>query len=121
MVAPSQRASGSNVVPWMSVESSTAKKTTSKSRVLPLTPSMTGKVARTMGTAPRRPAPDSTARSAHVKRIGRVATATAIGRETKTSTSASTVPRRATSSRRLGKTSSPSATNIATWPTHARP
>ena len=38
VVAPSQRASGSNVVPWMSVESSTAKKTTSKSRVLPLDP-----------------------------------------------------------------------------------
>ena len=56
VVAPSARASGSNVVPWMIVESSTAKKTTSKSWVLPPTPAMTGKVARTTGTAPRSPA-----------------------------------------------------------------
>ena len=91
----------------MIVESSTAKKTTSKTCVLPPTPAMTGKVASTTGTAPRSPAAESARRSLHVNRAGRVAMATATGRETKTSTSASTVPRTATSSSRLGKTSRP--------------
>ena len=105
----------------MIVESSTAKKTTSKSWVLPPTPAMTGKVARTTGTAPRSPAPESARRSLHVNRAGRVEMATATGREMNTSTSASTVPRTATSSSRLGKTSRPSETNIATCPTQASP
>jgi hypothetical protein len=66
-VTPSLRASHSTVVPWSRVEITTAKKTSLKNRRLSGTRSITGKVASTTGTAPRRPAQLSTVRSATVK------------------------------------------------------
>ena len=59
-VTPSQRASASNVAPCSSVETTTAKKTMLKNSTLFGTPSITGKVAKTTGSAPRRPAQPST-------------------------------------------------------------
>ena len=58
-VTPSQRATGSIVVPCSSVESSTAKKTMLKNVSTAGTSSITGKIASTTGTAPRSPAQPS--------------------------------------------------------------
>ena len=75
VVTPSLRASHSTVVPWSSVEITTAKKTMLKNvRGCPARRSITGKVASTTGTAPRRPAQPSTTRSRRVKRSRAVAT-----------------------------------------------
>ena len=74
VVTPSLRASHSTVVPCSSVESTTAKKTMLKNSLLCSTPSITGKVASTTGTAPRSPAQLSTTRSPVVKRSSAVAT-----------------------------------------------
>ena len=44
------------MTPWISVEASTTKKTMLKNMPPSSTPSITGKVASTIGTAPRSPA-----------------------------------------------------------------
>ena len=96
VVTPRRFASGSNVDPWTIVERSTAKNTMLKYSWLCGTPSSTGNVASTTGTAPRRPAHPRASRSPAVKRSNAVATATATGRATSISTSARTVPSNAT-------------------------
>ena len=99
VVTPRRRANGSKVVPWSTVDTTTAKKTTSKNSTLPATRSMTAKVASTTGTAPRSPAHPSTRRSAPEKRVngGGHERRRAGARRTAT-TSASAVPLSATSS-----------------------
>ncbi len=59
-VTPSRWASGSKVAPWSSVETTTAKNTMLKNSTLFGTPSITGNVAKTTGSAPRSPAQPST-------------------------------------------------------------
>ena len=83
--------------------------------------SSTGKVARTTGTAPRRPAQPSTSRSADAKPLNAVATNTASGRATTAARRASTVPSTATSPRSAGNTSRPSVKNMPSCATQARP
>jgi hypothetical protein len=121
VVTPRRLASGSKVVPCRIVEITTAKKTMLKKVLDPSTSSITGKVASTTGTAPRRPAQPSTTRSAIEKRSNAVLTKVATGRATNTSTSASAVPLTATSPRSLGKTSRPSARNMEICAIQARP
>src|SRR5207247_10884493 len=53
---PSHLASGATVAPWTRVETRTAKNTILKNSRLRGTPSVTGKVARNTGSAPRSPA-----------------------------------------------------------------
>ena len=65
---------------------------------LPSTPAMTGNVPSTTGTAPRSPAQPSTNRSLIDSDANAVATTTASGRATKTSTSAMSDPSQAMSS-----------------------
>ena len=122
VVRPSRFASGSIVVPWRIVDSTTAKKTMLKnSSDSSGTPSITGKVARTTGTAPRRPAQPSSICSRWLKPNGSVDTSTAIGRATNTTTSASTVPSTATSPSWSGKTSRPSVRNMTSCATQPSP
>ena len=121
VVTPTARAKGSKLTPWTSVEMTTAKKTMLKNSVLCGTWAITGKVASTTGTAPRRPAQPSTRRSTAEKRSNAVATNTATGRATKSSTSASAVPSSATSGRSLGNTSRPSTTNRLIWASQPSP
>jgi hypothetical protein len=92
-----------------------------KNSRLPGTPSITGNVARTTGTAPRRPAQPSSSRSRTVKRSSAVPRIVAAGRATTTRISASSVPSITTSPSWLGKTSSPSARNIEICATQASP
>ena len=54
------------MLPWITVETSTAKKTMLKNSTLRGTPSSTGNVARMTGTAPRSPAQPINAFSAAV-------------------------------------------------------
>ena len=96
VVTPSHLANGSNVVPWTIVETSTAKKMMLKNSWLCGTPSITGKIASTTGTAPRSPAHPSTARSGSVNPANAVATITATGRATTATISASVLPLTAT-------------------------
>jgi hypothetical protein len=116
-----KRASGSKVVPWSNVESSTAKKTMSKKRTLSGICSITGKVASTTGTAPRSPAQPMIRRSRAVNFANVVASAEPSGRATTATTSASTVPSTATSPSSDGNTSRPSVKNIVSWAIQARP
>ena len=61
VVTPSRRASASKVVPWSSVETNTAKNTMLRnSRPSRSRPALIGKIASTIGTAPRKPAQPST-------------------------------------------------------------
>jgi hypothetical protein len=62
VVTPRRRAKGSKVVPWSSVEITTAKNTMLKKSVLSGMFSITGKMASTTGTAPRSPAHPSVTR-----------------------------------------------------------
>ncbi len=117
----SRRASASNVVPCTTVEMSTAKKTMLKKSPLSVTSAITGNVASTTGTAPRRPAQPSTTRSATPKPIRGVETNTASGRATTVTTKASTVPSTTNSPSCAGFTSSPSARNITTWASQPMP
>ena len=121
VVTPSLRASHSTLVPCRIVDRTTAKKTMLKNSLLCSMFSITGKVASTTGTAPRRPAQPTTTRSPAVKRSNAVASAAVRGRAMKTSKSASAVPSSQTSSSLLGNTSSPRARNIAIWATQPRP
>ena len=85
------------------------------------TSSITGKIASTTGTAPRSPAQPRNAFSGMLKPLPSVLTSVASGRATNTTTSASSVPSHATSSRSAGKTSRPSVRNIVSCATHAMP
>ena len=85
------------------------------------TPSITGKVASTIGAAPRRPAQPIVTRSATEKRAPIVATNAATGRATNMSTTARSAAFGAISTRRPGKTRSPSIRNIPSCASHARP
>ena len=121
VVTPSHCASGSKVVPWTSVEITTAKKTMLKNSREWGTSAITGKVASTTGTAPRSPAQPRTSLSLTEKESSAVETKVATGRATNSRSSASTVPSIQTSSRRLGNTSRPRARNIVIWATQPRP
>jgi hypothetical protein len=96
VVTPSHRATGWKVVPWMIVDTSTAKKMMLKNWTLWATCSITGNVASTTGTAPLRPAHPSTARSGTLKPWKAVARNAAAGRATSATISASSVPLTAT-------------------------
>src|SRR5260370_18013878 len=65
-VNPSRRAIGSIVNPWTRVETRTTKNAMLKNSILRGTFSITGKVARTTGTAPRNPAQPNRSRSVAV-------------------------------------------------------
>ena len=82
---------------------------------------MTGKMARTTGTAPRRPAQPSSVFSCTEKPWNEVDANAATGRATKQMTSASSVPCHQKSSSVDGKTRIPSVRNIAICATHASP
>ena len=114
-------ASGSKVTPWISVDVSTTKKTMSKKVPAWGTSSMTGNVARTIGTAPRSPAQPSRADSRSEKRAQMVAASEASGRATNISTPATSRASPATSPKRLGNTSRPRVKKTAIWLTQARP
>ena len=117
----SLRESGSIVAPWTSVDSTTAKNAMLKNSVLPGTPSITGNVASTIGTAPRIPAQPRIRRSPAVKCSNAVAANAASGRAIATATIARMVASNATLPRSLGNTSSPSVKNMASCATHDRP
>ena len=108
-------------MPWSSVENSTAKKTMLKKSWSCWTSSITGNVASTTGTAPRRPAQPRNAFSRHSKPLPIVATSVATGRATKTTTSASSVPLPAISPSSDGNTSRPSVRNMPSCATQASP
>src|SRR3989442_3061438 len=110
-VNPSRRAIGSIVNPWTRVETRTTKNAMLKNSILRGTFSITGKVARTTGTAPRNPAQPNRSRSVAVYGPNAVATAAASGLATRATTSASSVPLQRTTSSWLGNTSTPRAKN----------
>ena len=103
VVTPRRRASASKVVPCTTVETSTAKNAIAKNSSLRGTPSRTGNVASTTGTAPRSPAQPSTARSRRSKPAPVVATSAASGRATTAASSASTVPSSGDRAERVGE------------------
>ena len=117
---PRRRATVATVVPWRATETRTTKKTTLSTKRPPGTPSVIGKVASTMGTAPRRPAQVMMASSARGRRKGRRHTRTATGRATRISAAATTMPWTATSASSEGKISSPRTRNRPTSATVAR-
>ena len=65
---PSRRAIHGSVGPWTRVNTTTRTNTRLKIRSEPATPAVTGIVATTMGTAPRKPAQDTKACSLHGSR-----------------------------------------------------
>ena len=121
MVTPSRRATASIVEPCRTVESSTAKNTMLKNSSDWGTSAITGKIASTTGTAPRRPAQPSSPFSRASRPLPHVVASIATGRATKTTTSASSEPFHATWSRSAGNTSRPRVRNIASCATQARP
>lgn len=58
VATPVRRASTGSSGAWIRVNTTTSRKTTSKIRSAAGSPRATGMVARTIGTAPRRPAQD---------------------------------------------------------------
>ncbi len=120
-VTPSQRATGSIVVPCRIVERTTAKNTMLKYSSERGTPSRIGNVASTTGTAPRRPAQPMSACSRRLNRAPTSEITVASGRLTKTTSSASSVPFQATSGSSDGKTSRPSVRNMPSCATQASP
>ena len=119
---PRRLASGSKVLPWISVEVTTTKKTTLKISAVSPTPATTGKVASQIGIAPRRPAQPSISRSRLSNGDRALATKAASGRATKIST-AESEQRFAGDDRLspLGNTSRPSSTKSEICATHESP
>ena len=80
---------------------------------------MTGKMANTIGVAPRRPAQPSISRSGTLN--PQATTSVASGRATTAVKMANAPPVRTTSPSRDGNTSSPSNRNSPSWATQATP
>ena len=118
-VTPSQRATGSIVSPCSDVESSTTKNATWKIVSPCAMPSVTGKVANTIGVAPRRPAQPSISRSGSVNPYATISAAS--GRASSAVTMAIAVPSGMNSISSRGLTSRPSSRKSASCATHARP
>lgn len=109
---PRRRATQPIVVPWSSTDTSTAKNTTLKITGASGTPASSGKVASTIGTAPRSPAQDTISLSARVSGVQASAISTLTGRATNARNSATASPLPATGGSCEGKTSRPSVRNI---------
>ena len=90
--AAERGATRSSVVPCTSAETTTTKKTALKIVSRAETCDESTKVPRTIGTAPRRPAQPSSARSRLVKSLNAVEAQTAAGRTTKVSAAATRSP-----------------------------
>ena len=88
---------------------------------LPSSPNISGKIARIIGTEPRRPTQATKLASRALKPNSFMTGNTAIGRATKISTAAITSPSSHTSSRDTGFISSPNTTNITIWLSQASP
>jgi hypothetical protein len=114
-------ATRSSVVPWRIADTTTTKNTALKMVLAVPTSDERTNVARTIGTAPRRPAQPSRSFSRELKSLNAVDTQTATGRTRNTSRSASATPEAATSSSCRGKTSRPRTMNIATCARNAMP
>src|SRR4029079_15641729 len=107
-VTRSTVATRSSVVPCTTAETTTTKKTALKIVSRSPTWDESTNVPKTIGTAPRRPAQPSSARSRLVKSLTAVEAQTATGRITNVRAAATHSPASATAGRSLGKTSNPS-------------
>ena len=87
----------------------------------PETPATSGNVARTIGTAPRRPAQPTSVCSRSENRERSRDAYTATGRATSVRNTVVSTATPSTGRIRLGNTSSPSVTNMAICPSQARP
>jgi hypothetical protein len=110
-----------SVHPWVTAETTTAKKTPSNSPSAFGRPLRSGYVARMMGTAPLSPPHATKVISRGENRNGSRHDHTARGRAMNTSVPATTSAGPATSMRRLGKLRRPRSTNIMICAIHASP
>ena len=118
---PSLRATMGRVEPCAVAEISTTKKTTLKISGALGSPKINGKMAKIIGTEPRRPTQETSAISLRLKPNSAKIGITAMGRATNTRTKAITRPSSQTSSSAAGSISRPSTTNIVIWLSQARP
>jgi hypothetical protein len=114
-ITPSRLATHGSVGPCISVNTPATMKTTSNSAAECGTWALTGMVASTIGTAPRRPAQDRNARSRPGSRNGSVAASTAAGRARNTRTRPTAMAGRIWAGSRAGEASKPSMTNSPIW------
>lgn len=117
----SARATGGRVGACSRVKTTTITKTSANSRSAPGTPSDSGTVANTTGTAPRSPAQDRKIRSLRETPKPSVEAHTDSGRATSTSTDPATSAGITWAGRSDGSATSPSITNSPICASHAMP
>src|SRR5690554_3107981 len=107
--------------PCMVAEMSTTKKTTLKMSSAPGRPNTNGKIAKIIGTEPRKPTQETSVISRRLKPKMAKNGATAKGRATNTKTLAISKPSSQTSSNESTFTNRPNITNMVIWLSQAKP